>query len=140
MPGDLLGPVIQGPGAIRIQLYVVLARCLWLGIQRENNGLSNHKHIASTTQSFILRAPGALSIKLNVVLARCLWLGKQRENKGFSNNKHIASTTKSFILRGPGAISIKLCVVLAMCLLLESPLFSLQFILFISLTSQALRT
>ena len=31
-------------GALSIKPYVVLARCLWLGIQRKNNGLSNHKH------------------------------------------------------------------------------------------------
>ena len=41
------------------KLYVVLARCLWLRIQRENiYGLSINRHIATTTQSFILRAQG----------------------------------------------------------------------------------
>ena len=37
-----------------INLSVVLVRCVWLRIQRENNELSNNKHISSTTQSFIL--------------------------------------------------------------------------------------
>ena len=48
------------PGALSIKLYVVLARCLWLGIQRENNGLSNHKHVARTMTSFILRGPALI--------------------------------------------------------------------------------
>ena len=41
------------------KLYVVLARCLWLRIQKENiHGFSINRHIATTTQSFILRAQG----------------------------------------------------------------------------------
>ena len=50
-------PILQRPRALSIKLYVVLGRCLWLGIQWENKRLSNHKHIASTTQTFILRGP-----------------------------------------------------------------------------------
>ena len=30
-------------------------RCLWL--RKDNNGLSNHKHITSATQNYTLRAP-----------------------------------------------------------------------------------
>ena len=43
-------------GALGIKRYVMLAKCLWSRIHRENNRLSYHKHIASTTQSVILRA------------------------------------------------------------------------------------
>ena len=80
-------------GALSIKLYVVLARFLWLGIQRENNGLQTTRTSQAEHKSFILRGPGALSIKLYVELAMCLWL----ENLLFSlcilNHKHLASRT-----------------------------------------------
>ena len=38
--------------ALSIKLYVVLARCLWLGIQRENNGIS----ITTSTSQALRRA------------------------------------------------------------------------------------
>ena len=48
---------VERPGALSIKLYVVLARYLWSGRQRVNNGPSNHKHIASSTKNVLLRGP-----------------------------------------------------------------------------------
>ena len=54
------GFILRGPGALSIKLYVVLARCLWLGIQRENNGLQTTSTSQAEHKSFILRGPGKL--------------------------------------------------------------------------------
>ena len=44
---------VVSTGALSIKLNVVLARCLCLGIQGENNGLSNHTHIESTRALYL---------------------------------------------------------------------------------------
>ena len=47
----------KSPGALSIKLCVALAMCLWLESLLFSHRILNHKHLASTTLSSILRAP-----------------------------------------------------------------------------------